>query len=58
MIFREIFALGRSFISTGILLIILSAIFYSNQSLFNTLGNYAYFSLLTGIILLIIGSKK
>ncbi|AWR94077.1 hypothetical protein [Acidianus brierleyi] len=59
MIFREILALGKSFVSTGILLIILSAIFSSSiHVLSNTLGDYAYFTILIGIILTIVGSKK
>jgi len=59
MIFRELLALGKSLISTSIILIILSAIFYSSRTnLSNILGNYAYFALLIGVILAIIGGRR
>ncbi|HII75310.1 TPA: hypothetical protein HA332_13320 [Sulfurisphaera tokodaii] len=50
---------GRAFILTGIIELILSAIFYSNKQILSLiLGNYSYFCLLIGTIIIGVSSTK
>jgi|GEM_PF-910736 hypothetical protein len=54
----RVYNIGRSFVITGIVELILSSLFYSSKHILSTiLGNYSYFCLLFGVIIIILSFK-
>ncbi|MEM1621098.1 MAG: hypothetical protein QXJ30_04220, partial [Metallosphaera sp.] len=52
----ELTYLGRALVASSIILLLLSAIFFtSNQDLSNTMGDFTYFFLVIGVILVGVG---
>ncbi|ABP95498.1 hypothetical protein MsedC_1358 [Metallosphaera sedula] len=57
MIRYELTYLGRAFVASSIILLLLSAIFFmSDQDLSNTMGDFTYFFLVIGVLL--VGAGK
>jgi hypothetical protein len=56
---EELGTMGRSFIASSLILLLLSAVFYTfgETALSNTLGNFTYMCLFLGVILVGIDSK-